>query len=875
MNTEPNSSKVEQTDAVKIARLQRQLARSEAARTEAEGLLEQKARLVALRGIELQQREAELVDKMEISSQELIRAEKTGRIATLHWPKNSELTYSPFFREMLGIKSDEKSVAERAWRAVHPLDRARVSKLRNDFLQSPVGTDYAYECRMLKPNGDVMWFKWSMAKQVNSSGTIIGIYGTVQDITDARAIGRRAKALQLVAERRIIQLDRTTDQLAKATERERQNAEYLTAVLNSVPIGVAVFDDRLRLVSWNAKLIDLVGQEYSKMSVGMTYSQFESLKSGLNSENLDVLSHIERDKAGKIKAQRHLLKKNDGRHIQISIVPHEGGMVRTYADITELKNIENRLREQRTQLGDRVDELETLSSALRHSKLEAERANRAKSEFLTMMSHDIRTPMNGVLGMLSMLEETELLTSQRKQLKLAMDSGDQLKLLLNDIIDLARAESGAILLEPAPVILDDAVSGVLLFWSGTVNSKGIELDTIRDPLLPASLLIDPTRFRQLLDNLVSNGIKYTAGDGGRVTVSLLSAGSSVQPLLRVEVKDNGMGIAEELQSSLFVNYNRTPEAASSGIEGVGLGLAICNRLIEAMGGSIGVESSKGEGSLFWFEIPMIAVEAPSDENVVKALPRKLKNASGQVPHILVAEDVETNQLVIALMLDLFGCTYDLVANGQEAIAKVIDQKYDVILMDVSMPVMDGKEATQSIRSSQTVWADIPIIGVTAHAMETEREKLIAIGMNYCLAKPIDKYELAVALGAVLFERPFEETAAIEQSQGIIAIDIEKFNATLNALSIDRRDAFLKTILNDIDISKNATKRAFLDQSDEFLSRSQHRVKGLAETFGLELMLEQSVRIDLSEQHTLNEFVDAVDQTLSAIRQAYSIQNLLL
>lgn len=870
MANETTSLSAGMNEQEKIAFLQRRLARSEAARQEAETLLEDKARLVALRSVELQQREAELINKMEISSQELIRAEKTGRIATLHWPKNKGLSYSPFFREMLGIESDGESIAERAWRAVHPLDRARVSKLRQEFLTAPPGADHSYECRMVTPSSDTMWFKWSMAKQANADGEVIGIYGTVQDITETRAIGRRAKALQLVAERRIKQLNRTSEQLAKATERERQNAVYLQAVLNNVPLGVAVFDDDLRLVSWNDKLKELIGTKYENLSKGMEYSDYHALKSEFQVQNLEALSYIERDRAGNVKPHKYLLRSSNGEHIQITVAPYKGGMVRTYTDISELKKIESRLREQRSQLGERVDELETLSSALRSSKMEAERANRAKSEFLAMMSHDIRTPMNGVLGMLSLMEETELSEPQRKQLRLAMQSGELLKILLDDIIDLARAEAGAISLEPAPTVLDLVVTGVMDFWSGAAKAKGIELDTDRDPHLPTALLIDPTRFRQLLNNLVSNAIKYTPGPSGKVAVSLLSSEHDKKRFLRVEVADNGMGVPEDIQSSLFANFTRSPEVERSEIEGVGLGLAICRRLVSAMGGDIGLISKEARGSMFWFEIPLEEATVPIEVNTISAPPLLIKNRDGEKPHILIAEDVEANQFVIASMLDLFGCTNALAENGQVAIDMLEDHEFDLVLMDVSMPVMDGKEATKAIRKMGSVKSNIPIIGVTAHAMETERESLLAIGMDQCLAKPIDKHELASAIRSALSKAEDDEQVSPSQSDMPAAINIDQFRSVLATLTPDRREALKETLRKDLAVSVSHMEAAYTDQSDELLSGVRHRVKGVAQTFGFDGLLDQANAADLSDPKSLDRFKNSANKTLSEVEKACGV-----
>ncbi|MEO9468065.1 ATP-binding protein [Parasphingorhabdus sp.] len=870
MADDMKTSDVQKEESERIAFLERRLARSETARKEAESLLEDKARLVALRSVELQQREAELINKMEISAQELIRAEKTGRIATLHWPKNKDLSYSPFFREMLGIEADGDSIAERAWRAVHPLDRARVTKLRQEFLSAPPGTDHSYDCRMITPAGEMMWFKWSMSKQADADGQVVGIYGTVQDITEARAIGRKAKALQLVAERRIKQLNRTSEQLAKVTERERQNAAYLQAVLNNVPLGVAVFDDDLRLVSWNDKLMDLIGPRYDDMFKGMEYSAFHALKSEYHGGNLDTFSQVERDGSGNVKSQKHLLRRGDGRHIQISVAPYNGGMVRTYSDISELKIIESRLREQRSQLGERVDELETLSSALRSSKLEAERANRAKSEFLAMMSHDIRTPMNGVLGMLSMLEETKLSEPQKKQLDLAVQSGELLKILLDDIIDLARAEAGAISLEPAPTVLDLVVTGVMDFWSGAAKAKGIELDTDRDPHLPSALLIDPTRFRQLLNNLVSNAIKYTPGPSGKISVSLLSRQRDERRFLRVEVADNGMGVPEDIQSSLFANFTRSPEVERSEIEGVGLGLAICHRLISAMEGDIGLKSKEGLGSMFWFEIPLEEAVAPIEISTENLPPAQIHNLKGETPHILIAEDVEANQFVIASMLDSFGCTSELAENGQVATEMLRDRKFDLVLMDVSMPVLDGKEATKIIRKMDGIISGIPIIGVTAHAMETERENLLAIGMDQCLAKPIDKHEFASAIRAALDKVQVDELELMSRSEVKTVIDVDQFRSVLEALSKDRRASLQETLYKDLTASVLHMEEAYIDQSEELLSRAQHRLKGVAQTFGFSGLLDQANAADLSSQDSFNEFKKFVDLTLNEIDKACDV-----
>ncbi len=375
------------------------------------------------------------------------------------------------------------------------------------------------------------------------------------------------------------------------------------------------------------------------------------------------------------------------------------------------------------------------------AKERAEAANRAKSSFLSTVSHEVRTPLNGVVGMLGLFDDESLSTEQLEYLTLARHSCDSLLVLINDLLDFSKIEAGHLSMEciefnPANII-DESVR----LLTGNALNKGLELVFNQVSDIPERVRGDPTRLRQVITNLLSNAIKFA--EKGKITVTIECISKHQEGFnFHFEVIDEGIGISKINQTKIFESFSQADNSTTRKYGGTGLGLAICKRLVKAMGGDIGVRSIEGEGSAFYFDVvflPVLDVQQKEESNPLLPKPKKIKPGM----RILVAEDNRINQTIAKKTLEKLGCLVELADNGLIATELLSQNCYDLVFMDCHMPVMDGYEATRQIRLKEKEGSSYtPIIALTASSLEEGGEKCEKYGMDDYLTKPykIEKIE---------------------------------------------------------------------------------------------------------------------------------------
>ncbi|WP_202295737.1 CHASE domain-containing protein [Mesorhizobium sp. 131-2-1] len=390
----------------------------------------------------------------------------------------------------------------------------------------------------------------------------------------------------------------------------------------------------------------------------------------------------------------------------------------------------------------RAEELKLARAEAEVAKMNAEQASEAKTAFLATMSHEIRTPLNGVIGYGDLLlSSNELSEQNRRYAERIGTSAAALLTVVNDILDFSRIEAGQVEIDAHPFSLGALIDNALSIVGGVATRKGLALVRQVDPTLPPRLVGDQDRLRQVLLNLLNNAVKFTAT--GTVTLAVDRIGDSgAGPVgLRFAVRDTGIGISAEQQDRLFQRFSQVDGSIRREFGGSGLGLAISKRLVGLMGGRIGVDSTAGEGSLFWFEVAL--AEATSDAEPSRFV--EAMNETRAPARILLVEDMEINRDIASAVLRSHGHEVDIAVDGTEAIAAIQNRTYDVVLMDVQMPVMDGLSATRHIRALNPPVRDIPIVALTANVLPFQLAELRAAGMTDHVGKPFKQAELLAAI----------------------------------------------------------------------------------------------------------------------------------
>ena len=494
------------------------------------------------------------------------------------------------------------------------------------------------------------------------------------------------------------------------------------------------------------------------------------------------------------------------------------GAVVVARDITEQKVIEKAMLEAKVSAELAAGMAEEAKNKAEKATLLAEDALKSKQQFLSNMSHEIRTPMNAIIGFTKVVLKTELSAKQKEYLTAIKMSGNALIVLINDILDLAKVDGGKMTFEKTPFRMASSISAMLHLFETKIQEKNLVLVKNYDESIPEVLIGDPVRLHQIIMNLVGNAVKFTTS--GKITVSVQMLEEDEEyTTVEFAIKDTGIGIAEHKIDQIFENFQQAHTSTSRFYGGTGLGLAIAKQLVERQGGSIQVKSKIDEGSVFSFVMKFEkTTEEMEMEIATVAFETDIKNIK-----ILVVEDMPLNQLLMKTVLEDFGFELDIVANGKLAIEKLQVGVYDIILMDLQMPEMNGFEATEYIRN--TMHSTIPIIALTADVTTVDIDKCKAVGMNDYIAKPVDEnflYNKIVGLVTKPVSNPIPKVVEIELSEKLKCIDLEYLiQRTKNnpGMIMEMIAAYLEQTPPLV----THMKQSFLDKNWEGLHAAVHKI----------------------------------------------------
>jgi signal transduction histidine kinase/DNA-binding NarL/FixJ family response regulator len=526
----------------------------------------------------------------------------------------------------------------------------------------------------------------------------------------------------------------------------------------------------------------------------------------------------------------------------------------------------------------------TMHAEIEQARAQAEASNRAKSEFLANMSHEVRTPLNAVMGLTRLLHQSPLNEEQRQHLELIDNSATSLLALLNDVLDLSKIEAGKLVFEQVRFDVGRWVREAVALHRPAAAKKGLKIEIEIAEDVPWKVAGDPGRLRQVISNLVSNAVKFT--DVGRIAVTARLApnqGELRRDQLRLlfTVRDTGIGVPQDKQAHIFEAFTQADASITRRYGGTGLGLAICARLVSMMGGSLNLLSRPGEGSTFRFTA---VFEHAADEMSVLTEPAPLEAMTLQGLHVLVAEDHAVNELLMRKLLTQMGCTFHVARNGEEAVRCWRERRFDLVLMDVQMPVLSGLDAVAQIRAVEAAEprrGHTPVVALTAHAMAGDRERCLAAGMDSYVSKPVSPALLAQAIqearaarrepgddrdpGQLGIEDLFKPEAELSP-----AVDLRQLARTLGGDLVVVREIAL-AMRSDMAVRREAIAAALRDGDATAGQEQVHALKGALASIGAQQAARQAKNVENAwrqgDWDTVRAAVDLLEREVERVDAA--------
>ncbi len=603
---------------------------------------------------------------------------------------------------MLGYSLDEVEFTVKQWEDfLHPDDRAAAWQAIKEHLDGRTPT-YRCEYRMLTKDGKDRWIlDQARVMKRGADGRPLRMCGTHTDITERKMV----------------------------EEALRESEERFRLLFDNAPLPYQSLDEQGYFLTVNKRWLETLGYTTEEV-VGHWFGDFLTPS---------FREHFDRNfpmfkQACFIDGVEFQMLRKDGTAIHVSFngrvqLDKSGRFMRShciFTDITEKKRAEE---------------------SLLQAKEAAESASRSKSEFLANMSHELRTPMNGVLGMLHLLQTTTIDKEQKEYIQHAIKSSKRLTRLLSDILDLSRIEAGRLPLLETAFEIEEQKRSLLELFSSTAREKGLDLECIVHSTTPPVLIGDESRLRQILFNLVGNALKFTEQGGVRIEITALHTIDSNRVRVLFTVSDTGIGIPDDRLTEIFEPFTQIEGEYTRRFQGAGLGLSIVRKLVNMMRGELTIGDSEEGGTTMYLSLPFRLPE--STEAIAAKAGEADRSPVGRPGRILFADDDEVSLLSGRKMLENAGYEVVTASDGQEALARLAEQDFDLVLMDVQMPVMDGVAATRAIRTSGKPWASIPIVALTAYAMGGDREVFLLAGMDGYVSKPVEMETLHRAISEAM------------------------------------------------------------------------------------------------------------------------------